>query len=200
VRAPRSRTGRLGQWRKSATFRQIARESAKTNLAKFRTAPRCGAKRRDGEPCCKPVVKGRSRCRLHGGVTPRGLQYHVVQWPVCSTPAGEAKFNRKLRARNRYAEKRAARLAAMTDAERERYLAWCRTHPAGGSRASRRAKSDQTRQNEALRRLIAEEPSLRTTNPELNRIKKALDAAKARLAALETRNAKPSNEDEGIFA
>ncbi len=30
-------------------------------------APRCGAKNRAGKPCASPAMKGRARCRLHGG-------------------------------------------------------------------------------------------------------------------------------------
>lgn len=32
----------------------------------------CGAQTRAGTPCKKPPLKGRSRCRLHGGLTPVG--------------------------------------------------------------------------------------------------------------------------------
>lgn len=32
----------------------------------------CGATNRQGEPCQKPPLKGRTRCRLHGGATPKG--------------------------------------------------------------------------------------------------------------------------------
>ena len=39
-------------------------------------AKRCGAKTRTGRPCQSPVVKGRKRCRMHGGAhgsgAPRG--------------------------------------------------------------------------------------------------------------------------------
>ena len=38
----------------------------------LRRAPRCGAKRQDGEPCQKPRAKGRTRCRLHGGAAGSG--------------------------------------------------------------------------------------------------------------------------------
>jgi hypothetical protein len=199
VRAPRSRTGRLSQWRGSAEFRRIAQKSAKANLAQFEAAPRCGAKRkRDGEPCCKPAMAN-GRCRNHGGATPSGSAWHVPQYADPSTPRGERKLNRKLRAMQRYAETRAARLVAMSDADRERHLAWHRTHPAGGNRASRRAKSDQAHHNEAFRRLIAGEPSLPTTDTEKVRVNAELAAARARLATLETRNAEPSN-DEGVFS
>ncbi|HXB78760.1 MAG TPA: HGGxSTG domain-containing protein [Bradyrhizobium sp.] len=30
-------------------------------------AKRCGAKTRSGKPCQSPVVRGRNRCRMHGG-------------------------------------------------------------------------------------------------------------------------------------
>jgi hypothetical protein len=33
---------------------------------------KCGATTRDGTPCQRWTAPGRSRCRLHGGATPRG--------------------------------------------------------------------------------------------------------------------------------
>lgn len=33
-------------------------------------APRCGAKTRKSTPCQAPAVKGRKRCRMHGGASP----------------------------------------------------------------------------------------------------------------------------------
>src|SRR3974390_3670660 len=42
----------------------------------LQTTKRCGAKTRNGRPCLSPVVKGRKRCRMHGGAhgsgAPRG--------------------------------------------------------------------------------------------------------------------------------
>jgi glucans biosynthesis protein len=40
----------------------------------FDNAPRCGAKAKvnNGEPCRCPAVKGKSRCRLHGGAKGSG--------------------------------------------------------------------------------------------------------------------------------
>ncbi len=35
---------------------------------------KCGAKTHSGEPCKHATVPGSKRCRLHGGVTPRGLE------------------------------------------------------------------------------------------------------------------------------
>jgi hypothetical protein len=34
----------------------------------------CGAKSRAGSPCKKPPMKGKTRCRAHGGATPKGRQ------------------------------------------------------------------------------------------------------------------------------
>jgi hypothetical protein len=36
-------------------------------LANIRAAPRCGAKTRVGGACQCPAIRGRKRCRLHGG-------------------------------------------------------------------------------------------------------------------------------------
>lgn len=33
-------------------------------------APRCGAKTRAGNPCRQAAVKGKRRCRMHGGTNP----------------------------------------------------------------------------------------------------------------------------------
>jgi hypothetical protein len=35
-------------------------------------SPRCGARTRTGSPCRSPAVKGRQRCRMHGGTTGSG--------------------------------------------------------------------------------------------------------------------------------
>lgn len=35
----------------------------------------CGAKTRSGKPCPMPPVKGRTRCRMHGGKTPVGADH-----------------------------------------------------------------------------------------------------------------------------
>jgi len=40
----------------------------------FNNAPRCGArtKTNNGQPCRCPAVRGKSRCRIHGGATGSG--------------------------------------------------------------------------------------------------------------------------------
>jgi hypothetical protein len=44
-------------------------------LLNIRAAPRCGAKTRAGGACQSPAIRGRKRCRIHGGLSsgaPRG--------------------------------------------------------------------------------------------------------------------------------
>ena len=41
-------------------------------LQNLRAAPRCGARTRAGSACMSPAVKGRARCRMHGGAKGSG--------------------------------------------------------------------------------------------------------------------------------
>jgi hypothetical protein len=47
-------------------------------LSNLAIAPRCGARTRAGHPCKQAAVKGRARCRMHGGAKgsggPRGYR------------------------------------------------------------------------------------------------------------------------------
>jgi hypothetical protein len=69
-------------------------------LANLRAAPRCGARNRAGEPCQCPAMRGRKRCRLHGGLSPgapRGPQngnYRSGEWTI--EAAQERKWLREL--------------------------------------------------------------------------------------------------------
>lgn len=47
----------------------------RTKLSRLTAAPRCGAHTRSGKSCKAPAVRGRVRCRMHGGKStgaPRG--------------------------------------------------------------------------------------------------------------------------------
>ena len=50
-------------------MRQAEIERRLANLAK---APRCGARNRAGRPCRQAAVRGRARCRMHGGAKGSG--------------------------------------------------------------------------------------------------------------------------------
>jgi glucans biosynthesis protein len=45
-------------------------QDIETRLENLSRAPRCGALTRAGAACQRPVIRGRKRCRLHGGLSP----------------------------------------------------------------------------------------------------------------------------------
>ena len=48
----------------------------------LRESPRCGARTRQGKPCQSPIVKGKRRCRMHGGAPgsgPKGERNSVLK-------------------------------------------------------------------------------------------------------------------------
>jgi hypothetical protein len=52
-------------------------QSLETRLNNLRRAPRCGAKTLAGAACQCPALRGKRRCRLHGGLStgaPRGIK------------------------------------------------------------------------------------------------------------------------------
>lgn len=52
---------------KEIEINPMNQERVMTQLFNIRTAKRCGAKTRAGGACQCPAIRGRSRCRLHGG-------------------------------------------------------------------------------------------------------------------------------------
>lgn len=44
----------------------------KPDASRLNLSPRCGAKTRSGSPCRSPALKGRTRCRMHGGAKGSG--------------------------------------------------------------------------------------------------------------------------------
>jgi hypothetical protein len=72
-------------------------------LLSLQMAKRCGAKTRSGRPCQSPVVKGRKRCRMHGGAHGSGA------------PSGERNGNYRhgLYAAEAIAERKATRVRSL---------------------------------------------------------------------------------------
>jgi len=42
------------------------------NTEPMLSSPRCGARTRSGRPCRSPAVRGKKRCRMHGGAPGSG--------------------------------------------------------------------------------------------------------------------------------
>lgn len=62
----------------------------------FQTAARCGArtKSNNGNPCRCPAIKGRSRCRVHGGAS-SGAPLHNINALKHGNTTAEARTFRK---------------------------------------------------------------------------------------------------------
>lgn len=142
------------RWQLSAQWRAIASEAIRTWNHKRSNIPKCSAARkRDGEPC-QQIAMANGKCFIHGGRTPRGSEWHRTQWPDGKSPDAEKKLQRKLAERERYARKRAARLATMSPAERERHEAWHAARKPGSAAARERARAER-KQNAEIREMIA---------------------------------------------
>jgi hypothetical protein len=51
-------------------------QNIERQLQNLRRAPRCGALTRAGTACQRPALRGRKRCRLHGGLSPGAPRGH----------------------------------------------------------------------------------------------------------------------------
>ena len=62
------------------------------SMAAAHAAPRCGAKNRQGRPCRCPALRGKRRCRLHGGLStgpPTGPRHPGYRHGHCTKAAIE---------------------------------------------------------------------------------------------------------------
>jgi len=51
-------------------------QDVEARLRNLRRVPRCGALTRAGTACQCPAIRGRKRCRLHGGLSPGAPRGH----------------------------------------------------------------------------------------------------------------------------
>jgi hypothetical protein len=69
------------------------------NIQAAWTAPRCGAKTRQGTPCQGPAIRGKRRCRKHGGTSPgapRGNQHALKHGRYTAQAIAERRAARQL--------------------------------------------------------------------------------------------------------
>lgn len=150
------------RWQSSAQWRAIGSAAIRAWNRKRSNLPKCNAARkRDGEPC-QQIAMANGKCFIHGGRTPRGSEWHRTQWPDGKSPDAEKKLQRKFAERERYAKKRAARLAAMSPEERQRHDAWHAVRKPGGAAARERARAER-KQNAELREMMARREGRRQT-------------------------------------
>lgn len=182
-------TPALAAWWNSPRFRAMGRKNFEKINAERKDGPRCGARKKStGEPCGNwPMENG--RCRLHGGRSPKGKEWHRLQ-PSSSNDVGRA--SAKIQTVTRRLRRRQKKQAAMTPDELAAHQRWHAAHQPGDPAA-----------REARRRRIAHAQAARAS------IEAGLSKAKvanSRIAALDAELAELQRQldarqfYEGVFA
>jgi len=136
-------------WQRSAQFRDVASRAIRRWNMKRRHMAKCGARRRDGGEC-QEIAMLNGRCFRHGGKTPRGDSFHIIQWPHKNAPNAMEKMSRKLAAKQKEAAARERRVRLMSKAELAEYRKWQATHKPGSTKA-RAADRERRRQDREAR-------------------------------------------------
>lgn len=143
----------------------------------------CGAQCR-GQPgkfCQRIPVKGRERCELHGGKTPRGKEWHRKQRPDGSRKSDEWRAMNKLKTMEIRRKELIARLAAMTEEEREIYEKYSRA-ARPGSPAEREDRKSARQLKKEWANIFDEQrpmsPETRVIQDEIDRLSAILEQAR----------------------
>ena len=136
-------------------------------------------------------MAGSKRCFQHGGATPKGDQWHRVQWPDGKSPSAERKLAIKLDALRHRERLRQRRLAEMTDTERVAYEQWRKYMRPGTLVERQMRKADRRAAKEMLgagahckpNAISGEMAALRQMAVELDTVRKNLEIARADIVA-----------------
>lgn len=179
------RGGQISAWSQSATFREIGRAAITAFNKRRHLRKKCGAKTRGTGDPCQNIAKPNGKCWLHGGLTPKGDNWHVRQVPTGKgSPAAVRKMEAKLARAQKAEQEKRQRLRLATEAEREAYKKWLRARPPGSAirRAARRL-DQRIRRQEALVPKVAE---IMVGDAETLAMIERLEELKARRAELES--------------
>lgn len=165
------------------------------NLSKahesYHTRPKCGAQNRTSEGTCQNPALANGRCRLHGGRTPKGRDWHKVQ---LTNPGNSIEvLHKKEAAVKRRRDRQAKRRAAMTPGQLAAHEAWHAAHRPGAplERLQRRAAKE-------AREMLQNRPSAPEVAPETAEELEALQRAIARLEE-QARALRPDDDPYSIF-
>lgn len=190
------KSARPSAWAQSAEFRAIARrQCAKMNAANAQR-PRCSAIAKSTSVQCTQPAMQNGKCRFHGGKTPRGDQWHRVQWPDGGAPDATHKLNRKLETLEKRARARRRRLARMSPEALAAYERWQATHQPGP--AAKRA-AERERQRWAAAAVADLSTPAQQPSPELRALQQQIADLEAEIAAMDEAEA-IYHARNGVFA
>lgn len=156
-----------------------------------RTLPRCGAKCRSTGFPCRNLALPNGKCRLHGGRTPKGKDWHKIQ--LANPGQSIERLEKKQREVARRREKLAERLQAMTPEERARYDAWHAARQPGGKSKRTKRRDDLTAK--ALLASAMRSDTAEAHAPEITRLADMIRQLEG--AAAKLRNPSEDNDDQG---
>ena len=178
----RGHSQRQRVWNSSAECAAAGRAGSQKSLEQRDAAPKCGARRKGDHLPCQNLALENGRCRLHGGLTPKGENWHRPRWPGAG--ASVAKTDKKLRELERRRKRREEQLAAMSPEERARSEARGRAlRPRTKAQRLAAAQAAETKRvlERQRRHAEAEAPS-----PAVRALEAEIAALRSRLAALDT--------------
>lgn len=185
MKRPRKRrpghSERQRAWNSSEACAEAGRAGSEKALELRASAPKCGARRKgDHQPCQNPGLEN-GRCRLHGGLTPKGDNWHRPRWPGRGAPL--AKLEKKLRELERRRRRREAELAAMPPEERARSEA--RGRALRPRTAAERLAASQAAEGKRLVERLRQPADVKPPAPDVLALEAEIDALRTRLAVLQ---------------
>ncbi|MEC7763735.1 MAG: HGGxSTG domain-containing protein [Pseudomonadota bacterium] len=195
----KGKQGGMRPYHYTQEFRDIANAALERFNARRPHLPKCGASRKSDGGACQNLPLGNGRCRLHGGKTPSGDNWHRPQWPDGSSPEASRKLNAKLERLQKEARERAFRLSEMSDEERERHEQWHRARPLGTAAQRAAKRLDRERASEVENALLEKPSTSLADDPEYQSLVGEIADLKRLLARLETNTTDQAQKDVEVF-
>jgi len=190
ARRPGNRNRTPSKWQTSKTFAAIGAANLKWFHAHRSQFPRCTATAKGtGKRCGQLALEGRTVCRWHGGLTPRGHEHGQRQIrpkpPRLQRVGDWHATEKKLRKWERQDRDRVRRLRAMSDEDFWTYIARMRTRLGDPlSPTFNAAVADERRRrgpDPAASKMTPLEIATRVVDPELLAIEERIEELKTEL-------------------
>jgi hypothetical protein len=174
----------LERWRRSAEFREIALNQMRKINREKALRPKCKATSKNTGMRCGNVAMENGCCYRHGGKTPKGDEWHRLQWPKRSDPRAMQKANRKLQRVERQRRDNAKREAEMTEAQLIAHRRQIKAKRPSTAASRSRAQAEKE-QNAYFAKQFSKAAAPPT--PEIVALDKQISELEARLSALQVR-------------
>lgn len=180
---PKRRQIKVSAWSQSAAFRKIGSDAIRAFNKRRHLLPKCKATAKNTGERCRHLALANGCCYYHGGRTPKGDEWHVLQVRSGKAKHDVRKHEQKLAKKEKLAAARRLRLKRADEAEQAAYAKWLASHTPGS--ATRRAAKRMDRRIASSRRALVAAPGGAQDSEEIESLKKYLEVLNARRAELE---------------